>query len=132
MLGDMIYEAKGKVKSERVLELNPPKLESAYTLESKLKGMAVSEIGTYTSTMQPDGTFLGEDKSIIMANDGSATTATAQGIGRFTGPEKITFRGFATVGPSGTGSLAAVNSLLIAVEVEVDGENIMIKGWEWK
>lgn len=132
MLGDLIYEAKGKVIGERVLELNPPKIESSYTLESTLKGMKVSELGTYTSTMRPDGTMLGEDKSIIMAEDGSGTTATAQGIGRFTGLEKITFRGFATVGAAGTGSLGAVNSLLIAIEVEVDGEDLTIKGWEWK
>lgn len=132
MLGDQIYEGKGKVSSERVLELDPPKIESSYTMESKLKGMPVSEVGTYTSTMRPDGTMLGEDKAIIMSDDGSGTTATAQGIGRFTGPEKISFKGFATVGPAGTGKLAAVNSLLIAIEVEVDGENLTIKGWEWK
>lgn len=132
MLGDQIYEGKGKVSSERVLGLDPPKIESSYTMESKLKGMLVSEMGTYTSTMRPDGTLLGEDKAIIMSDDGSGTTATAQGIGRFTGPEKISFKGFATVGPAGTGKLAAVNSLLIAVEVEVDGKDLTIKGWEWK
>lgn len=132
MLGDLVYEAKGKVTGERVLQVDPPKLESSYNLASTLKGMKVSEMGTYTSTMRPDGTMLGEDKAIIMAEDGSVTTATAQGIGRFTGPEKITFRGFATVGAGGTGSLGAVNSLVIAVEVEVDGGNLTIKGWEWK
>ena len=132
MLGNQIYEGKGKVTSERVLGLDPVKIESSYKVESKLKGIEVTEMGTYTSTMRPDGSMLGEDKSITMAKDGGVITATAQGIGRFTGPEKISFRGLATMGPSGTGSLAAVNSLLIAFEVEIDGDNIFLKGWEWK
>ena len=132
MLGELVYEAKGKVASERVLQLDPPKIESSYTLESKLKGIAVSEVGTYTSVMRADGTMLGEDKAIIMADDGSMTTATAKGIGRLTGPDKISFRGFATVGPAGTGKLTAVNSLLIAIEVELNGQDLTIKGWEWK
>ena len=132
MLGDLIYEAKGKISSQRVLELSPPKIESSYRVESRLKGMDVSEMGTYTSTMRPDGTLLGEDKSIIMGRDGASITATAQGIGRFTGPEKISFRGLATLGADGTGSSTAFNSLLLVVEVEVDGQDISIKGWEWK
>lgn len=132
MLGDLVYETKGKVTGERVLDVNPVKIESSYTVEGKLKGIEITEMGTYTSTMRPDGTMWGEDKSITMAKDGGSATATAQGIGRFTGPEKISFRGFATMGPAGTGSLAQFNSLLIAFEVEVDGENIVLKGWEWK
>ena len=132
MLGELVYEAKGKVTGERVLQLDPPMFESSYTMESKLKGITVSEVGTYTSVMRADGTMMGEDKAIIMADDGSGTTGTAQGIGRITGPEKISFRGFATMGPAGTGKLAAVNSLLIAIEVELDGQDLAIKGWEWK
>ena len=132
MLGDLVYESKGKITGERVLELNPPKIESSYTVEGKLKGTEVTELGTYTSTMRPDGSLWGEDKSITMAKDGSVTTATARGIGRFTGPEKISFRGFATMGAEGTGKFGAVNSMLIAFEVEIDGENMVLKGWEWK
>lgn len=132
MLGDLVYESKGKITGERVLELNPPKIESSYTVEGKLKGVEVTELGTYTSNMRPDGTLCGEDKSITKAKDGSVTTATARGIGRFTGPEKIRFRGFATLGAEGTGTFGAVNSMLIAFEVEINGENIVLKGWEWK
>ncbi|HEV8388102.1 MAG TPA: hypothetical protein VGQ03_10825 [Nitrososphaera sp.] len=132
MLGDLVYESKGKVTGQRVLELNPPKIESSYSVAGKLKGIAITEMGTYTSTMRPDGTMWGEDKSITMAEDGSVTTATARGIGRLVGPEKISFRGFATMAADGTGKLAAFNSMLIAFEVEVDGENIVLKGWEWK
>ena len=132
MLGDLIYEGKGKVTGERILELDPPKIESSYTVQSKLKGIEITEMGTYTSTMRPDGTMLGQDKAISMAKDGSVTTSTAQGIGRLTGEEKLSFRGLATMGPAGTGSLAALNSMLIAFEVEIDGDDIVLRGWEWK
>jgi hypothetical protein len=131
MLGDLVYESKGKVTGERVLGVNPAMIESTYSVEGKLKGMEITETGTYTGMMRPDGTIWGEDKSIIMAKDGSMATATAQGVGRMTGQHKISWRGFATIG-AGTGKLAEANSMLIAFEVEVDGESIALKGWEWK
>ena len=131
MLGNQIYEGKGKVTGHRVLETDIPKVEYSYTMQSRLKGIEITETGTYTSTMRPDGTVLGEDKAIFMANDGSGSTATAQGIGRFTGPDKMSFRGFAIMGSAGTGSLATLNSTVVAFEVEVEGENLSIKGWEW-
>ena len=132
MLGDQIYEGKGKVTGQRVLELELPKVENTYTVQSKLKGIDVTEIGTFTNTLRPDGAFYGEDKAIIMSQDGGVTTMTATGIGRPTGPEKIRFGGFAILGALGTGKLAELKSLTIAFEAELDGENLSIKGWEWK
>lgn len=132
MLGDQIYEGKGKVTGQRVLELDVPKVENTYTVQSKLKRVDVTETGTFTSTMRPGGVQYGEDKAIIMSQDGGVTTMTATGIGRVVGPEKISFRGFAILGGTGTGKLADSNNLTIAFEAELDGENLMIKGWEWK
>jgi hypothetical protein len=67
-----------------------------------------------------------------MARDGSTATMISQGIGQTTGPEKISFRGFAIAGSSNTGKLAALNNVVIAFEAEIEGENISVKGWEWK
>ena len=50
MLGDLFYEAKGRVTSKRVLDLEGPKIESSYSLEEKMIGeIEVIEIGTFTS-----------------------------------------------------------------------------------
>jgi hypothetical protein len=42
------------------------------------------------------------------------------------------FRGFAIAGPSCTGKLAKLSNAVIAFEAEVDGEDLSVKGWEWK
>ncbi len=36
------------------------------------------------------------------------------------------------MGSAGAGRLAAVNNLLLAIEVEVDGKDLVIEGLEWK
>jgi hypothetical protein len=132
MLGDQIYEGKGKVTGQRVLKLDDPQVENTYMVQSKLKGVDITETGTFTSTLRFGGAQYGEDKAIIMTRDGSVSTMTAQGIGRATGPDKISFRGLAIMGGSGTGKLADFNNMTIVFEAELDGEQLSIKGWEWK
>lgn len=133
MLGEQVYEGKGKITGTRVIELDIPKIENSYTMQSKLKGIEVQEMGTFTATMRSaDGVQYGEDKAVLMAPDGSGTTMAAHGIGRHTGPGKISFRGFAIASASGTGRLAAINNIVVAFEAEVDGDNLSVKGWEWK
>lgn len=132
MLGEQIYEGNGKVTGTRILDVDTPRIENSYTVQSRIKGIEVTEMGTFTATMRPDGTQYGEDKALIITTDGGGATITAHGIGRHTGPDKISFRGLALMGPSGTGKLATLNSLTIAFEAEVDGDNLSIKGWEWK
>lgn len=132
MLGDQIYEGKGKITGTRVLDVDGPKIENSYMVQSKLKGIEVTETGTFTATMRSDGVQYGEDKALIMAQDGSGGTMMAHGIGRQVGEDKISFRGLAIMGPANTGKLATLNSLLVVFEAEVDGDNLSIKGWEWK
>lgn len=136
MLGDQIYEGRGKLTGVRVLEIeegpNGVKTETSYMLQSKVKGIDVIENGTFTSVMRSENKQYGEDKAVVMAQDGSTATMAAWGIGQATGPEKISFRGFTIAGPSNTGKLAALNNVLFAFEAEIDGDNLSVKGWEWK
>lgn len=136
MLGDQIYEGRGKLTGVRVLEIeegpNGVKTETSYMLQSKIKGIDVTENGTFTSVMRSENKQYGEDKVVAMAQEGSTATMAAWGIGQATGPEKISFRGFAIAGPSNTGKLAAINNVLFAFEAEIDGDNLSVKGWEWK
>lgn len=136
MLGDQIYEGRGKITGIRVLEIEGPngvKTETSYTMQSKLKGIDVTENGTFTAVMRSENKQYGEDKTIIVAHDGSSVgTMISRGIGQTTGPEKLSFRGFAIMGPSNTGKLAAFNNMTIVFDTEVEGENLSAKGWEWK
>lgn len=104
MLGDQIYEGKGKITGTRVLDVDGPKIENSYMVQSKLKGIEVTETGTFTATMRSDGVQYGEDKALIMAQDGSGGTMMAHGIGRQVGADKISFRGLAIMGPANTGN----------------------------
>jgi hypothetical protein len=78
----------------------------------------------------------GEGQGIITAKDGQGmATWTGQGIGRFTSPGKISFRGslfFSAPSPSG-GKLSSLNNLVGVFEYEQDEQgNCSDKVWEWK
>lgn len=92
----------------------------------------MTENGTFTTVMRSENKQYGEDKAVVMAQDGSTAAMIARGIGHATGPEKISFRGFVIAGPSSTGKLVALNNMVIAFEAEVNGDNLSVKGWEWK
>ena len=63
MLGDLFYEAKGRITSKRVLNLEEPKIESSYFLEGKMRGeIEVIEIGTFTSIPTSDGAYFIEGR----------------------------------------------------------------------
>jgi len=62
-------------------------------------------------------------------------TWTDKGIGRFTGPGKISFCGSIFYRPTSTGGgkLSFLNNLVGVFEYEVDEEgNSSVKVWEWK
>jgi hypothetical protein len=59
----------------------------------------------------------GEDKVIIITADGDVAQAEPKGIGRYTGPGKIAFRGAALYGANATGELSIVNNLVLIFEV---------------
>ena len=51
MRGDLFYEAKKRIISKRVLDVEGPKIESSYVLEVKMRGIQVLEIETFTSIL---------------------------------------------------------------------------------
>ena len=56
MLGDLIYEHKGKMTGQRVLDVSPPRVETSFSDIGTLKGgITVSEIGTYWSEARSPG-----------------------------------------------------------------------------
>jgi 5-keto 4-deoxyuronate isomerase len=134
MLGDLFYEAKGRITSKRVLNLEGPKIESSYFLEGKMREIEVVEIGTFTSVPISDGVFFIEGKDIVTVkgSDDEMATVKAQGISKLKGSSKVV-SGSNFYRSSKTGKLSFLNNLVGLHEAAVDNDgNILYKVWEWK
>lgn len=135
MLGEYLGELTGKITSRRVLDLTDgPNLEVNVTREGKLKGAEITELLTYSTTRNSDGSWYGHGKGIIMTKDGSDTaTFTGAGIGHFTGPAKVKYAGSMFFGLS-KGKLGFLNNSVLLFEIDINLETLddNIKLWEWK
>jgi len=88
MLGDLIYEATGKITGYRVLDVEGPKIEVTISENGKLKGgIEIIDMVTYWSIPRPGGAYYAEGKGVFMTKDGSGETATwtGQGIAHYSG-----------------------------------------------
>ena len=133
MLGDLFYQAKGRITSKRVLDLEGPKIESSYFLEGKMREIEVLEIGTFTSIPISDDTFFVDGKDIVTVKGGNEmATVKAQGISKHKDSSKI-ISGSNFYRSSKTGKLSFLNNLVGVHEAAVDNDgNILYKVWEWK
>ena len=72
-------------------------METSFKMNGKFGGIEGSDIGTYCTVMREGsepGVMYGEGQGVITTKDGQGmATWTGQGIGRFTTPGKISFRG---------------------------------------
>ncbi len=136
MLGDYLGELKGKITGRRILDVtNGPNLEVNVTREGKLKGVEVSEMLTYSTSRNSDGSWYGHGQGVITTKDGSDTaTFTGAGIGHFTGPARVRYAGSMFFGTSGKGKVAFLNNSVVLFEIEINLETLddNIKFWEWK
>ena len=148
MLGDLIYEQKGRVIGQRVSGSATekgegevvvsvlPKIETTFSAEAKLKGtIDITDTGTYWSTIRPGGRLYGEGQGVYITKDGSGETATwtGQGVGRLTEGGRVSYRGSLFFRANSTGKLSFLNSIVTVFEYEVDESgNTTGKMWEWK
>ncbi|MGH9986216.1 MAG: hypothetical protein ACRD8W_19920 [Nitrososphaeraceae archaeon] len=108
-LGELFVEDRGKITGQRVLDVEGPKIESSFTMSGRYKGVEGTDMGTYYAVMrqgaEEGGVMYGERQGVVTTKDGRGmATWTGQGIGRFTGPGKISFRGLLFFhAPSATG-----------------------------
>jgi len=58
-LGELIYENKGKVKGQRVLDIERTKIEHRSQLVESWKGLMIQKCG-HIGIQSPDGMFCGE------------------------------------------------------------------------
>lgn len=134
MLGDLFYEAEGRITSKRVLDLEGPKTESSYFLEGKMREIQVLEIGTFTSVPISDGVFFIEGKDIVTVkeSDDEIATVKTEGISKLKGSSKVV-SGSNFYRSSKTGKLSFLNNLVGVHEAAVDNNgDILYKVWEWK
>jgi hypothetical protein len=150
MLGEIIYEAKGKVTGLRVLNVEEgiPKIETTISQTGDLRGTEISLIVTYWSVprqVSPEGVgrererqtvLYAEGQGVLMTKDGGGTetaTWTGQGIAHINN-QKRTDRGSVFCRTSSKGKLAFLNNVIGVFEYEADlGEGTAQgKVWEWK
>ena len=140
MLGEQIYEHKGKITSQRVLHVSEqgPKLEISLSANGKFIGkrLEVTETVIYWSIFRPGGLFYGQGQGVLMTKDGSGemATITPQGVGRFINQgQNVSIRGSVFFHSPSMGKLAFLNGLVGIFEYEADeAGNTIVKVWEWK
>ena len=137
MLGDLFYQAKGRITSKRVIDLEGPKTESSYFLEGKMRGkIEVVEIGTFIKTHISNGFFFVEGKDIVTVTGSHDEMATVnvQGISKSNGGSSLkVVSGSNFYRSSNNGKLSFLNNVVGVHEASVDKDgNILYKVWEWK
>ncbi|AIF85211.1 hypothetical protein NTE_03181 [Candidatus Nitrososphaera evergladensis SR1] len=131
MQGDLVFDEKGKVTGRRVLDATT--MEVSFETKIKVKGVDGVNMGTYTSTMMPDGSMYGQGQGCVMSNDGQMVTWKGNGMGKLVQNGKIRFAGAIYLSTQSKGSLAPLNNVAVVFEHEGDMEgNVSSKGWEWK
>jgi hypothetical protein len=140
MLGDIIYEQKGKISGYRVLDTEGPTIETTITGTGIINEIEVTDIVTYwskpsstSSSLQNDEkVFYAEGQGVISTKDGEMATWKGYGIGRYNGRNR-TDRGSVFFKTSAKGKLAFLNNKIGVFEYEADENgNTNGKIWEWK
>jgi hypothetical protein len=133
MLGEKFQTITAKITGTRVLpgELGP-KLEVSFQGTGNIYGADTTEMGTYTSVMQPSGALFGEGQGIATTNEGESLSWKGFGMGKPTGKGLGASYRYAITFQTTSTKLARVNGLVAVGEWEVD-ENGNCKGtaWEW-
>lgn len=132
MLGELIYEAKGKTLGLRVLDDNGT-MELTIMENGVVLGIECTTTVTFVSKYRPDGTQYSEGHGIMSTKDGDVATLNLSFITIPKGlPPSSSARGatfFSTQSPK----LARLNKLVCVFEVEVNEDmSYTVKDWEWK
>lgn len=137
MLGDLIYEANGKVIGQRILAVEPRiKVENTILLDGCIRGTVnITDIGTFTNTITESTIYHSQGHGLMTTQDGREIVKwTAQGIQELIKENnKSLFRGSAFYFTVSKGKLAFLNNKMTIFESEVDNTgSVLNKEWEWK
>ncbi|AIC16188.1 hypothetical protein NVIE_019290 [Nitrososphaera viennensis EN76] len=133
MLGDLLFEQKGKTTGKRVLSAEGPMMEISFESQGKYKDIAVDEVGTFTAVPKPGGAMIGKGNGVIMSRDGEVASWAGSGIGKSGQGGRMSWRGAVFYQTTSQGKLAPLNNAVLVFEYDVDAEgNSTEKAWEWK
>jgi hypothetical protein len=94
MLGELLYERKGKHTGSRILNADEYKVEHSITEEGKFKDIEITEIGTFWTIPAGKKVTYVEGQGMITTKDGEDTaTFRGHGIGTSKGQVSVSFRG---------------------------------------
>lgn len=109
MLGEQIQELKGKVISQRVIDVEPPTMETSVSSSGSIKGTQVTEMLTFVGRpiSTSKGVLHGKGMGIIMATgESEVATFTGEAVGRLGSSGNISWRGSIFCSTSSNGKLS--------------------------
>jgi len=135
MLGEILYEEKGKTTGVRVLSSDGGEVTVEVTLQAqgKIQGMEETSMWTYWSKTRPDGTIYGEGKGVLVTKEGDVVNLVGSGATRARGSDgSVHYRG-AIYFQTTSQKLSKLNGATGIHEYDVDAAgNTVAKIWEWK
>ena len=134
MLGEQIGEEQGQIRGQRVLpsDGSGPKVEVSFRAQGKLLGLDITDLGTYWSSVQANGTLYGEGQGVIMTTQGDVVQWTGTGRGRFTEQGGVSFRG-AVYYQTTSEKLGRLNGIAAVYEHDTSpDDSVVTRYWEWK
>jgi hypothetical protein len=134
MLGDKVGEAQGQILGRRIIQDNGggTAMEVTDAGSGTLLGVNMQQTVTYVARMHPEGHLDGEGTGIVMTAEGEGGTLRGRGVGKFTGPGAVSWRGLLLY-ETGSGKLSGLNGMAVMFEYEVDAAGKSVgKFYEWK
>ncbi len=129
MLGELLYEGKGRLAGSRILNVDEYKIEHSMIEEGKFKDIEITMLGTFWTIPSGKNITYVEGQGIITTKDGEDTaTFRGYGIGTSKGQISVSFRGSVIYKSSSTsGQLSFLNNKIGVFESEVDelGSKVM-------
>ncbi|MEE9230494.1 MAG: hypothetical protein V3U86_07285 [Acidobacteriota bacterium] len=135
MLGEILYEEKGKTTGVRVLtsEGDDVTVELSLKTQGKILGVPQNSLWTYSSRTRSDGTIYGEGHGFMTTKDGDVIRLTGSGACKAADPDgSIHYRG-AIYFRTTSAKFSNLNGMVAVHEYDVDAEgNTVATVWEWK
>ena len=146
MLGEQYVESRGKITSQRVLDVEGPTVETSVAASGTIKRTPVQVMLTFTGTPTAEkGVIHGVGKGVITATgDGGeleTISYTGEAIGRLDSGGNIKWRGsiftrkqyYSKISGQAVEKLSFLNNMVGVFESEIDAAgNFSEKIWEWK
>jgi len=133
MLGDLIYEGKGRIIGTRVLNPKETKIEYRLIEEGKFNDINVIITSTFWTVPTATDRIYGEAEAIITTKNGEETASyTGRGKGHLIKQGITIFRATNFYKTSSNRKLSFLNNLIGVVEAEAHQNKHFGKVWEWK